>query len=201
MTAPHAEAVVGYVRDNRDRFLDELKVWIANPSISADPAHHGDVRKSAEAVVARMRVAGLTEAEVLETDGLPVAYGSWLGVKGGPTILIYGHHDVQPADPFELWTTPPFEGTVRDGKIYGRGAVDDKGQVLMHLAAIEAHMRVNGRLPLNIKVVIEGEEEIGSPSFEAFLARNQERLACDVAVISDTAVFAEDVPSLTVSLR
>ena len=201
MIAPHAEAVVGYVRDNRDRFLEELKVWIANPSISANPAHHGDVRKSAEAVVARMRKAGLTEAEVLETDGLPVAYGSWLGAKGAPTILIYGHHDVQPADPFELWTTPPFEGTVRDGKIYGRGAVDDKGQVLMHLAAIEAHMRVNNRLPLNIKVVIEGEEEIGSPSFEAFLARNKEKLACDVAVISDTAVFAEDVPSLTVSLR
>ena len=201
MIAPHAEALVGWVRDNRDRFLDELKVWIANPSISANPAHHADVRRSAEAVVARMKKAGLTEAEVLETDGLPVAYGSWLHAKGAPTILIYGHHDVQPADPEELWTTPPFIGTVRDGKIYGRGAVDDKGQVLMHLAAIEAHMTVNKRLPLNIKVVIEGEEEIGSPNFESFLARNRERLACDVAVISDTAVFAEDVPSLTTSLR
>jgi len=201
MIAPHAEAVVGWVRDNRDRFLDELKVWIANPSISANPAHHDDVRRSAEAVVARMKKAGLTEAEVLETDGLPVAYGSWLHAPGAPTILIYGHHDVQPADPEELWTTPPFTGTVRDGKIYGRGAVDDKGQVLMHLAAIEAHMTVNLRLPLNVKVVIEGEEEIGSPNFESFLARNRERLACDVAVISDTAVFAEDVPSLTTSLR
>jgi len=201
MIAPHAEAVVGWVRDNRDRFLEELKVWIANPSISANPAHHDDVRRSAEAVVARMKKAGLTEAEVLETDGLPVAYGSWLHAPGAPTILIYGHHDVQPADPEELWTTPPFTGTVRDGKIYGRGAVDDKGQVLMHLAAIEAHMTVNLRLPLNVKVVIEGEEEIGSPNFESFLARNRERLACDVAVISDTAVFAEDVPSLTTSLR
>jgi len=201
MIAPHAEALVGYVRDNRDRFLDELKRWIANPSVSADPAHHADVRRSAEAVVARMHTAGLTEAQVLETDGLPVAYGSWLHAPGAPTILIYGHHDVQPADPLELWTTPPFEGTVRDGKIYGRGSVDDKGQVLMHLAAIEAHLHVNKRLPINIKVVIEGEEEIGSPSFEAFLARNREKLACDVAVISDTAVFAEDVPSLTTSLR
>jgi acetylornithine deacetylase/succinyl-diaminopimelate desuccinylase-like protein len=201
MIAPHAEALVGWVRDNRDRFLDELKVWIANPSISANPAHQEDVRRSAEAVVARMKKAGLTEAEVLETDGLPVAYGSWLHAPGAPTILIYGHHDVQPADPEELWTTPPFTGTVRDGKIYGRGAVDDKGQVLMHLAAIEAHMTVNKRLPLNVKVVIEGEEEIGSPNFESFLARNRERLACDVAVISDTAVFAEDVPSLTTSLR
>jgi acetylornithine deacetylase/succinyl-diaminopimelate desuccinylase-like protein len=201
MIAPHAETLVDYVRRNRERYLDELKVWIANPSISANPAHHADVRRSAEAVVARMRAAGLTEAEVLETDGLPVAYGSWLGAPGAPTILIYGHHDVQPADPFELWTSPPFEGTVRDGNIFGRGAVDDKGQVLMHLAALEAHLTVAGRLPLNVKVVIEGEEEIGSPSFEAFLARHRERLACDVAVISDTAVFAEDVPSLTVSLR
>ncbi|MFN2460420.1 MAG: dipeptidase [Candidatus Velthaea sp.] len=201
MLAPHADAVVGYVRDNRDRFLDELKTWIANPSVSADPARHPDVRSSAEAVVARMRAAGLSEAEVLETDGLPVAYGAWLGAPGAPTILIYGHHDVQPADPFELWTTPPFDGTIRDGYIYGRGAVDDKGQVLMHLAAIEAHLRVTKRLPLNVKVVVEGEEEIGSPSFEAFLARNRTKLACDVAVISDTAVFAEDVPSLTVSLR
>jgi acetylornithine deacetylase/succinyl-diaminopimelate desuccinylase-like protein len=201
MIAPQADAVVDYVRENRDRYLDELKIWIANPSISANPAHHADVRRSAEAVVARMRAAGLTAAEVLETDGLPVAYGSWLHAPGAPTILIYGHHDVQPADPFELWTSPPFVGTVRDGNIFGRGAVDDKGQVLMHLAALEAHLRINGRLPLNVKVVIEGEEEIGSPSFEAFLAREHERLACDVAVISDTAVFAEDVPSLTVSLR
>jgi acetylornithine deacetylase/succinyl-diaminopimelate desuccinylase-like protein len=201
MIAPHADALVGWVRDNRDRFLDELKKWIANPSVSANPAHHADVRRSAETVVERMKKAGLTEAMVLETDGLPVAYGSWLHAPGAPTILIYGHHDVQPADPEELWTTPPFEGTVRDGKIYGRGAVDDKGQVLMHLAAIEAHMAVNKRLPLNVKVVVEGEEEIGSPNFEAFLAKHKELLACDVAVISDTAVFAEDVPSLTVSLR
>jgi acetylornithine deacetylase/succinyl-diaminopimelate desuccinylase-like protein len=201
MIAPLADDLVDYVRANRDRYVDELRGWIANPSVSANPAHHADVRRSAEAVVARMRASGLTEATVLETNGLPVAYGSWLHAPGAPTILIYGHHDVQPADPFELWTTPPFEGTVRGGNIYGRGSVDDKGQVLMHLAALEAHLRVNGRLPLNVKVVIEGEEEIGSPNFEAFLARERERLACDVAVISDTAVFAEDVPSLTVSLR
>jgi acetylornithine deacetylase/succinyl-diaminopimelate desuccinylase-like protein len=148
-----------------------------------------------------MRAAGLTEAEVLETGGHPVAYGAWLGVPGAPTILIYGHHDVQPADPLDLWTSPPFEASVRDGKIFGRGAVDDKGQCLMHLAAIEAHLRVAGRLPLNVKVVIEGEEEIGSVHFESFLAREKARLACDVVVVSDTAVFAEDVPSLTTSLR
>jgi acetylornithine deacetylase/succinyl-diaminopimelate desuccinylase-like protein len=196
-----AGEVISYIRANRDRYLAELTEWIACPSISADPAFAADVRRSAETAVARMRAAGLTEALVLETDGHPVAYGSWLHAPGAPTILIYGHHDVQPVDPLELWKTPPFAADVREGKIFGRGAVDDKGQVLMHVAALEAHLRANGRLPLNVKVVIEGEEEIGSPHFEAFLARERERLACDAVVVSDTAVFAEDVPSLTVSLR
>ncbi|HEV8022202.1 MAG TPA: dipeptidase [Candidatus Lustribacter sp.] len=199
MTVPPDERIA-FIRANRERYLRELTSWIACPSISADPAHAGDVRASAETAAALMRASGLS-GEVLETAGHPVAYGEWLGAPGAPTILIYGHHDVQPADPLELWTTPPFEANVRDGKIYGRGSVDDKGQVLMHLAAIEAHLRVNGRLPVNVKVVVEGEEEIQSPNFEAFLARERERLACDVVVVSDTAVFAEDVPSLTVSLR
>ncbi len=199
MTAPPDERIA-FIRANHERYLNELTAWIACPSISADPAYAADVRASAETAAARMRAAGLT-GEVLETAGHPVAYGAWLGAPGAPTILIYGHHDVQPADPLELWTTPPFEAAVRDGKIYGRGSVDDKGQVLMHLAAIEAHLRVNGALPVNIKVVVEGEEEIGSPNFEAFLARERDRLAADVVVVSDTAVFAEDVPSLTVSLR
>src|ERR1700681_1770144 len=201
MVAPYADALIAHVRANRERYLDELKAWVAVPSISAQPDHAADVRRSAEHAVERMRLAGLTEAAVLGTDGHPVAYGAWLGAPGKPTILIYGHHDVQPADPLELWTSPPFGAEVRNGKIYGRGSVDDKGQCLMHLAAIEAHLRVNGALPLNIKVVIEGEEEIGSEHFEAFLAREKERLACDVVVVSDTAVFAEDVPSLTTSLR
>ena len=199
MTAP-PDARIAFIRANRERYLSELTDWIACPSISADPAHAADVRASAQTAAARMRAAGLT-GEVLETDGHPVAFGAWLGAPGAPTVLIYGHHDVQPADPFELWTSPPFAAQVRAGKIYGRGSVDDKGQVLMHLAAIEAHLRVNGKLPVNVKVVVEGEEEIGSPNFEAFLARERERLACDVVVVSDTAVFAEDVPSLTVSLR
>lgn len=199
MSAP-ADACIAYTRANRERYLDELRAWVACPSVSADPAQAADVRASAETAAARLRAAGLS-GEVLETAGHPVAYGEWLGAPGAPTILIYGHHDVQPADPLELWTTPPFAATVRDGKLYGRGTVDDKGQVLMHVAALEAHLRVNGRLPLNVKVVVEGEEEIGSPNFEAFLARERERLACDVVVVSDTAVFAEDVPSLTVSLR
>jgi acetylornithine deacetylase/succinyl-diaminopimelate desuccinylase-like protein len=201
MADPVPDPRIAFVRANRDRYLEELRRWIACPSISVDPAHAPDVRRSAEVAVQRMLDAGLTRAEVLETAGHPVAYGEWLGAPGAPTVLIYGHHDVQPVDPLALWTTPPFEADVRDGKIYGRGSVDDKGQVLMHLAAIEAHLRIAGRLPINVKVVVEGEEEIGSPSFEAFLARERERLACDVVVVSDTAVFAEDVPSLTVSLR
>lgn len=196
-----ATDVIELVRANRERYLGELNDWIACPSVSADPGRHGEVRRSAEAAVERMRAAGLSEAAVLETNGLPVAYGSWLHADGAPTVLIYGHHDVQPEDPVDLWDSPPFRGTVRDGRLYGRGSVDDKGQVLMHLAAIEAHLRVRGRLPLNVKIVVEGEEEIGSPSFEAFLARERERLRCDVVVVSDTAIYAKDVPSLTVSLR
>jgi acetylornithine deacetylase/succinyl-diaminopimelate desuccinylase-like protein len=201
MIAPHADALIDHVRANRDRYVEELKTWIAIPSISAQPDHAPDVRRSAEHAVARMRAAGLTRAEVLETGGHPVAYGEWLGAPGAPTVLIYGHHDVQPADPLELWTSPPFDATIRDRKLYGRGSVDDKGQCLMHLAALEAHLRVNGKLPINVKVVIEGEEEVGSVHFEPFLAREAERLQCDVVVVSDTAVFAEDVPSLTTSLR
>jgi acetylornithine deacetylase/succinyl-diaminopimelate desuccinylase-like protein len=201
MRGSDPSALVAWCAANRERFLRELGELVAIPSISADPARRGDVRVCAEAFVRRMRAAGLGRAEVLETGGNPVAYGEWLAAPGKPTILIYGHYDVQPVDPLELWTTPPFEAHVRDGKVYGRGTVDDKGQVLMHLAAVEAHLRVRGTLPLNVKVVVEGEEEVGSPSFESFLTRERDRLACDLAVISDTAVFAEDVPSLTTSLR
>ncbi|MDQ6826268.1 MAG: M20/M25/M40 family metallo-hydrolase, partial [Candidatus Eremiobacteraeota bacterium] len=189
-----------WCEQNQNSFVDELKALVAVPSISADPAYHGDVRRCARLFVERMNAIGLS-ATVLETSGNPVAYGEWLGAAGQPTIIIYGHYDVQPADPHDLWLTPPFEAQVRDGKIYGRGVVDDKGQVLMHLAAIEAHMKTRGGLPLNVKLVVEGEEEIGSPNFDEFLEKEKDRLQCDLAVISDTAVFAEGVPSLTTSLR
>jgi len=192
--------LIEFCRARRDEYLKTLSDLVAIPSISANPDHRGDVRRCCEDLVGRMRAIGL-DAQVLETDGNPIAYGEWLGAPGKPAMLVYGHYDVQPADPLDLWESPPFEATVRDGKIYGRGTVDDKGQVLMHLAAIEAHMRVRGKLPLNVKVVIEGEEEIGSPNFEAALARYSDKFKADVAVISDTAVFAEDVPSLTTSIR
>ena len=192
--------LAAYCDAQRDAHIDELKSWIAIPSISADPEHRGDVRACCERLVARMGEIGM-KASVLETDGNPLAYGEWLGAPGKPTVLIYGHYDVQPVDPIELWKSPPFEGTVRDDKMYGRGSVDDKGQVLMHVAAIDAHLRTRGSLPVNVKFVIEGEEEIGSPNFEAALARYKDEFAADIAVISDTAVFAEDVPSLTTSIR
>lgn len=192
--------VIRYCDEHHDEFIALLKDWVAIPSISANPAHAAEVRACANMLVERMRALGL-EADVLETGGHPVAYGQWLGAPGKPTVLVYGHYDVQPVDPLELWHSAPFEATVRDGNIYGRGTVDDKGQVLMHFSAIEAHLKTRGTLPVNIKLVIEGEEEIGSPNFETFLAKNRERLKCDLAVISDTSVFAEDTPSLTTSLR
>lgn len=191
---------VEYCETHHDDYVAELTRMVAIPSISADPERRRDVRRCCEAFVSRMRDVGL-DADVLETDGNPLAYGEWLGAPGKPTILIYGHYDVQPADPLDLWISPPFEAEVRDGKIYGRGTVDDKGQVVMHLAAIEAHMKTRGKLPVNVKVVVEGEEEIGSPNFETALARYRDRFKADIAVISDTAVFAEDVPSLTTSIR
>jgi acetylornithine deacetylase/succinyl-diaminopimelate desuccinylase-like protein len=192
--------LAAYCDEHQQDYLNELVSWVAIPSISAQPDHRSDVRRCCERLVERMRSIGL-QSEVLETGGNPLAYGAWLNAPGKPTILIYGHYDVQPADPYELWESPPFEAQVRDGKIYGRGTVDDKGQVLMHLAAIEAHLRIRGTLPVNVKVVVEGEEEIGSPNFEAALAKYAEKLRADVAVISDTAVYAEDVPSLTTSIR
>jgi acetylornithine deacetylase/succinyl-diaminopimelate desuccinylase-like protein len=180
--------------------LATLADAIAIPSVSADPLRAGEVRRCGEAFVARMKAVGLT-AELLETGGNPIAYGEWLGAPGAPTLLIYGHYDVQPEDPIALWKTPPFEATLRGGKIYGRGAVDDKGQALMHLAAIEAHLRTRGKLPINVKVCIEGEEEIGSPNFEAAVEKYRDKFAADVAVISDTGMYAKDIPSLTTSLR
>ncbi len=200
-TSSAKSSLITYVRGERERYVNELKALVAIPSISADPAYRGDVRRCAQALVERMREAGMQRGDVLETKGNPVAYGEWLGAPGKPTILVYGHYDVQPVDPLELWKSPPFEAEIRDGNMYGRGTVDDKGQVMMHVAAIEAHLRERGLLPVNVKVVVEGEEEIGSPNFEAFLAEHRDLLECDLAIISDTSVFAEDVPSLTIALR
>src|SRR5215210_1774386 len=188
--------VVDFINQNRDRYLDELKTFLAIPSISALPQHAGDVRRCAEWTADEMRRIGLPTVRVEETPGHPAVYGEWLGAEGAPTILFYGHYDVQPVDPVDLWTSPPFEATVRDGEIFARGAADDKGQVFMHIKAIEAYLKTDGALPLNIKFFIEGEEEVGSVHLDAFVRDHKEMLAADVVVISDTAMFDRGVPSI-----
>ena len=193
--------IVDFINLNRDRYLTELKTLLAIPSISALPEHGGDVRRCAEWCGDEMRRVGLENVRLVETPGFPVVYGEWTHAAGAPTILFYGHYDVQPVDPLELWTSPPFEATVRDGEIYARGAADDKGQVFMHLKAIEAHMKQNGRLPLNIKVILEGEEEVGSANLDDFVRSHKDLLKADVVVVSDSAMFARGVPSMCYGLR
>jgi acetylornithine deacetylase/succinyl-diaminopimelate desuccinylase-like protein len=193
--------VLDFIHTNRDRYVSELKAFLAIPSISALPEHAADVARCAEWTAAEMRRIGLENVEVIETGGCPAVYGDWLHAPEAPTLLLYGHYDVQPVDPVELWESPPFEATVRDGEIYARGAADDKGQVFMHFKAIEAHLQKAGRLPVNLKVVIEGEEEIGSANLEAFVRSQTARLGADVVVISDSAMFDHGVPSICYALR
>jgi acetylornithine deacetylase/succinyl-diaminopimelate desuccinylase-like protein len=193
--------VIDFINVNRERYLDELKGLLAIPSISALSEHAADVRRCAEFCADEMRRVGLQNVQLFETPGNPVVYGDWLGAEGAPTILFYGHYDVQPVDPLDLWQSPPFEATIRDGEIYARGSADDKGQIFMHLKAIEAHMKQNGRLPVNMKVIFEGEEEVGSVNLDNFIAAHKEELKADVVVISDSAMFARGVPSICYGLR
>jgi acetylornithine deacetylase/succinyl-diaminopimelate desuccinylase-like protein len=193
--------VVDFINLHRDRYVDELKAYLAIPSISALPAHHGDVVRCAEWTAEQMKRIGLAGVKLLDTPGNPVVYGEWLGAAGAPTILFYGHYDVQPVDPLDLWTSPPFEATVRDGEIYARGSADDKGQVFMHFKAIEAWLKQTGSLPVNIKVFIEGEEEVGSTHLDKFVADNRDLLKADVVVISDSPMFDRGVPSICYGLR
>ena len=195
------DALDRYLHDNRGRFLDNLKAALRIPSVSAQPQHKGDVRRCAEHIVAHLKSIGMTHAEVVDTPGHPVVYAEWLGAPGKPTALLYGHYDVQPPEPLELWKTPPFEPTERDGKLYARGACDDKGQVYMHLSAIEAHLAVNKKLPINLKLVIEGEEEAGSEGLEGFLKSWRPKLDADVILVSDTSMLSPDQPALTYALR
>ncbi|MCL4847992.1 MAG: dipeptidase [Acidobacteria bacterium] len=194
-------AVLDFINTHRDHYVDELKHLLAIPSISALPEHAADVRRCAEWCAAHLTQIGLQNVELLETPGNPIVYADWLGAPGAPTILFYGHYDVQPVDPLDLWQSPPFEATVRDGEIYARGAADDKGQVFMHFKALEAHLKQTGRLPVNIKVVIEGEEEVGSRNLDDFVEANRDRLTADVVVISDTSMFDRGVPSICYGLR
>ncbi len=195
------DALTRYLDEHRERFVEDLKAALRIPSVSAQPQHRDDVRRCADHIATHLKALGMTRVEVVPTAGHPIVYAEWLGAPGKPTALLYGHYDVQPPEPLELWNSPPFEPTVRDGKLFARGAVDDKGQVYMHLKAIEAHMKVNGRLPINLRVVIEGEEEVGSESLEKFLRDGRAELDADVIVVSDTAMLAPDQPALCYGLR
>jgi acetylornithine deacetylase/succinyl-diaminopimelate desuccinylase-like protein len=200
--------VIDFIQTNRDRYISELKQYLAIPSISALPEHAADVERCAEFSAAEMTRIGMHNVRLEKTPGNPIVYGEWLnaspsqgdGSKDAPTILFYGHYDVQPVDPLELWDSPPFEATVRDGEIYARGAADDKGQVFMHFKAIEAHLK-QGSLPVNLKVILEGEEEVGSVNHDNFVRANRDLLKADVVVISDSAMFDKGVPSICYSLR
>ena len=192
-----------FLAAEREAVLDALAGWVRIPSIGAQPVHHRDVETSAEWCAERMAAAGLEHVEVLPTAGQPAVYGDWLHAGEAPTVLVYGHHDVQPADPLDEWTSPPFEPTVRGGRLIGRGASDDKGQVLCHLEAIRGLLGRHGpgAVPVNVKVVVEGEEEVGSPHFEPLLEAERHRLACDVVVVSDTSMWSADVPSISTGMR
>jgi acetylornithine deacetylase/succinyl-diaminopimelate desuccinylase-like protein len=193
--------VIREIERRRDGYVDELAEFLAIPSVSTDPDHAVDVRRCAAYCRDALEKIGFPTAEVHETAGHPIVTAEWSGAPGAPTVLFYGHYDVQPVDPIELWTTPPFEATVRDGRIYGRGSADDKGQVLCHWKAWEAHFAAYGKLPCNVKVLLEGEEEIGSQHLAPFIRENRARLASDVVLISDSPMFARGVPSLCYGLR
>jgi acetylornithine deacetylase/succinyl-diaminopimelate desuccinylase-like protein len=189
-----------YIASNKDRFLSELFDWLRIPSVSADSRHKGDVRKAAEFVKEKFASAGVDNVELCETKGHPIVYAEKIIDASLPTVLVYGHYDVQPADPVNLWTSPPFEPVLKDDKIYARGACDDKGQVYMHVKAFEIMMKKN-LLPCNVKFMVEGEEEVGSDNLGTFVKENKAKLKADVILISDTALISLEHPSITTGLR
>ena len=194
--------VLRYIDAHRERFVRELGDWVRIPSISSLPEHKGDVAKSAEHLADELRALGADRVEILPTPGHPAVFAEWMHAPGKPTLLLYGHHDVQPIDPLDEWESPPFEATVRDGRLYGRGVVDDKGQVWIHVKAIEAFLKGGtGKLPINIKLIVEGEEEVGSAHLADLLREHDELLQADFVCISDTAMFGRGIPSLCVGLR
>jgi acetylornithine deacetylase/succinyl-diaminopimelate desuccinylase-like protein len=195
-------AVEGWLGSRTEERLADYLDFLRIPTISTLPDHAAEVRRGAEWLAGRLRLAGLEHVEVAGTDGHPVVYADWLHAGDGrPTVLVYGHYDVQPVDPLELWDRPPFDPRVEDGRVFGRGAADDKGQVHLHLWAAMAWLEAAGRLPVNVRYVFEGEEESGSPNLDAWLEANRARLAADVAVISDTGFFEGNHPALTIGLR
>ena len=189
-----------YLQQNRDRFESDLCEFLRIPSVSADSRHQGDMQRASEWVNRQFVTLGF-ESEIVETSGHPLIYAESPVVEGAPTVLVYGHYDVQPPDPLDQWITPPFQPTVRDGNVYARGATDDKGQMLTHVKSAQAWIETRGSLPVRLKFLIEGDEEIGSGSIKEFLEDNEERLASDIAVVSDTCQFGRGKPAITYGLR
>lgn len=192
-------SAISYIEEHKEQFLNELLELLKIPSVSADSKFAGDVRQAAEFLKNRFEDLG-THVEICETAGYPIVYAEHIIDPNLPTVLVYGHYDVQPADPYELWDSPPFEPVIKNEKIYARGSADDKGQVYMHVKAYEALVKTDS-LPCNVKFMIEGEEEVGSENLEVFVRENKEKLAADVILISDTAILSNDTPSITVGLR
>jgi acetylornithine deacetylase/succinyl-diaminopimelate desuccinylase-like protein len=199
--ATAVDAPVLYARENQKRFLNELKDLLRIPSVSTLEEHTADVRRAAEFVASELQRIGFDHVEVIPTKGHPLVYADWLHASGKPTAICYAHYDVQPPDPVEEWLSPPFEPTERNHNIYARGAVDDKGQLWMQLKAFEAMMKSNGGMPINVKVLIEGEEEVGGESISEYVCKHKDRLRADFALITDTELFAPDLPTLCVGLR
>lgn len=195
------DQIITYVDANKDRYLSELKEFLAIPSVSSQKNHDGDVRRCAQWVEDQMRTVGMQNVQIFETPGHPIVYSEWLGAPGKPTILFYGHYDVQPVDPLNLWTSPPFEATIRGENLFARGSADDKGQVFIHFKSIEAFMKNKGNLPVNFKMLVEGEEEVGSEHLEDFVSDHKELLKADLVLISDSSMFAKGVPSVCYGLR
>ncbi len=192
---------IEYLRQHRERHQRELEEFVSIPSVSAKSEHRPDIRRAADWLVERLLEAGMATAEIHPTEGHPIIVSEWRSATESPTLLIYGHYDVQPPEPLDEWVSPPFEPEVRDGKLFGRGAVDDKGQLFLYLKAVEAHIATRGSLPVNLVFLIEGEEEVGSPHLASFLVENRKRLQCDAVLISDTGMFAPGLPSITTGLR
>ena len=189
-----------YLESNKDRFIEELIELLKIPSISADSNYNDDTRRTAELVKKQLEAAGAENTELCETDGFPVVYGDKIVDESLPTILVYGHYDVQPPDPLDLWHSPPFEPVIKDNKVYARGAADDKGQMYMHVKAFE-YLNSQADLPCNVKFIIEGEEEVGSSNLEPFVKNNKEKLKADVILISDTSMLSLEHPSITTGLK
>ena len=196
-----SSSAVAFATKNHARFLNELRDLLRIPSISTLPEHKGDCRRAAEFLTAELKRIGMENVRLIDTEGHPLVYGDWLHAAGKPTALVYGHYDVQPADPLDEWISPPFEPAERNGNIYARGAVDDKGQVWAQVKALESLMAANRGLPLNVRVLFEGEEEVGGEGIAAYVASKPDNLKADFALVSDTDLFADGLPTLCVGLR